>query len=622
MPDNVSDNDGVSRSLTERLWSDDGWQDLRVGRYEIKIPLGDGGMGRVFLAEDVLLRRQVALKVISKSVREAHQSGHLEQFLREAQAVAALSHPHVARIYDIVQQEGVVAIATEYVSGGTFEDFIRHTKEPDILEVCRIVAETAAGLQCAHEHGMIHRDVKPANLMLTPKKKCKIVDFGASRVKRKKELSILDGKIIGTPYTISPEVIRGDEPRPESDIYSLGIVLWWALTGHPPFYAKTKKQLYRKHLEDSAPDITTYRPDVPVSLAKIVHRCLKKDPRKRFSACSEIVERLGGVMKDLSTEYEGEISSLSVVLSELADSKQTPGDTGAGARTGEGFSTVAKKSTPGAGRTSRTVIAATSVTQSRQKMYYRLIAAILIFVIAAVAVAVTILLSMPSGGTDSKAKQDPVYIHARGPETGTPEEGPGPAIDDTPSPDETSVKDSTGGGSTDDKPPPPAGDGLFDMGTGGEVIELGDEAFAILENKHIIGSRGILKAVDAELHGEGVKYEVKGPRNSERNCIGCWSNVNAWVSWKVEFRKPGEYQVEIMQAHQQRGGNRYAVTVCGQELKGTVKKTGGWDQFVPVKLGRIAVEKAGTYQVSVKPVEKITGAGMMNLRAVTFTRMK
>lgn len=622
MPDNVSDNDSGSRSLTERLWSDDGWQDLRVGRYEIKKPLGDGGMGRVFLAEDVLLRRQIALKVISKSVREAHQSGHLEQFLREAQAVAALSHPHVARIYDIVHQEGVVAIATEYVSGGTFEDFIRYTKEPDIFEVCRIVAETAAGLQCAHEHGMIHRDVKPANLMLTPKKECKIVDFGASRVKRKKELSILDGKIIGTPYTISPEVIKGEEPRPESDIYSLGIVLWWALTGHPPFYAKTKKQLYRKHLEDSAPDITTYRPDVPVSLAKIVHRCLKKDPRKRFSDCSEIVERLRAVMKELSAESKGEISNLSVVLSDLADSKPSPGDTDDGARTGEGFSTVAKKTVPRAGRTSRTVIAATSVTHSRKKMYYTLIAAILIFVIAAVAVAVTILLSMPSGGTDAKTKQDPVYINAGEAETGAAEDGAGPAPDDAPPPGETAAKDGTPGERAAGITTPPAGDGLFDMGTGGEVIELGDEAFAILENKHIIGSRGILKAVDAELHGDGVKYEVKGPRNSERNCIGCWSNVNAWVSWKVEFRKPGEYRVEIMQAHQQSGGNRYAVTACGQELKGTVKKTGGWDQFVPVKLGSITVEKAGTYQVTVKPVEKITGAGMMNLRSLTFTRIK
>ena len=298
MPD--TDSNDNFKSLSSVFWSESAWLDTRIGRYQLKELLGKGSMGRVFLAEDVILRRKIALKVISKSIREAHETGYLEQFVREAQAIAALSHPNIARIYDIVNEEGVMAIATEYIPGGSFEDYINQRGRSNSTEVCRIVAELAQGLGHAHKNGMMHCDVKPANIMLTQKKECRIVDFGASWVKQKKKLAIMDGKIIGTPYTIAPEMITGNEPSPWSDIYSLGIVLWWALAGHPPFYSKTRKELYRKHLEDPPPDLAAFRTDVPRSLVSITHRCLEKKPEDRWPSCEKIARRLRDVIDDLS----------------------------------------------------------------------------------------------------------------------------------------------------------------------------------------------------------------------------------------------------------------------------------------------------------------------------------
>ena len=302
MNENNINNDSFPVAST--LWSQYDWKDLRIGRYELKRHVGTGSMGRVFLANDVILRRKVALKVISESVKQAHETGHLEQFIREAQTAAALSHPNIARIYDIVNEDGIVAIANEFIEGGTLEYFIDRVDKTNKIDACRIVAEACDGLHFAHINGMVHCDVKPANMMLTKSNQCKIVDFGASWIKRKKKLAVLDGKIIGTPYTISPEVIVGDEPTPASDIYSLGIVLWWALVGCPPFYAKTRKELYNMHLDKAPPDLSKYRADIPDALVHITHKCLAKEPEDRYSDCESVAERLYGLV-DYFQESKG-----------------------------------------------------------------------------------------------------------------------------------------------------------------------------------------------------------------------------------------------------------------------------------------------------------------------------
>ncbi len=312
----------AGESLASILWSKDGWTGQRIGRYKIENILGDGGMGRVFLARDVVLQREVALKTISESFQEARESGQLEQFLREAQAVATLVHPNVVRVYDVVHREGVVAVAMEYVKGGTLQDLLRQENMLPVYEICRLIAEAADGLYCAHENGLIHRDIKPANLMLSEKQQCKVVDFGATHVVEKKELSMLEGKIIGTPHYISPEVILGKAPLPASDIYSLGIVLWRSLAGTTPFSAKTRKELYLKHVKKKPPDIREYRKDVPPPLAAVLDTCLQKNPSRRFNDCRELAGKLKDIARRIEEASHSDIAKISAAISDTSISRR------------------------------------------------------------------------------------------------------------------------------------------------------------------------------------------------------------------------------------------------------------------------------------------------------------
>ncbi len=303
-----------NKGLVARLWSEKDWKHIKLDRYKVEELLGDGGMGRVFLARDVILQRNVATKLIPEALDEAKKSGQLEQFLREAQAVAKLEHPNIVRVYDVVHCEGVVAIAMEYVSGGTLGDLIKADDEIPIPEVCRIVAEAADGLQYAHEHSMIHRDVKPANLMLTDKRQCKVVDFGATHDKEQKEIAMFEGKIIGSPHFISPEVIRGRAPTAQSDIYGLGIVLWCSLIKHPPFTAETRRELYMKHIKARLPDIRELRPDIPPALKMLIGNCLKKKPDNRIDNCGEIAEILRDISDDFVRQQHSDIAKISAAV--------------------------------------------------------------------------------------------------------------------------------------------------------------------------------------------------------------------------------------------------------------------------------------------------------------------
>jgi len=308
--------------FTTVLWSPEAWKGVKLSRYKLEKLLGDGGMGRVFLARDVILQRDVALKTIPESFKEARKSGQLEQFLREAQSVARLEHPNVVRVYDVVHQEGVVAIAMEYVSGGTFKDLI--TEDDDELlpipEVCRMVAEAADGLAYAHENGMIHRDIKPANLMLTDKKECKVVDFGTTHIADEEELEMFKGKIIGTPIFTSPEVIKGEAPKPESDIYSLSIVLWWALTGTSPYSAKTRKDMYIKHLTEKPPNILKLRPQIPAALRDLIRHGMEKEAEDRLGDMEKFAEKLREISDSLIQQDHSDIAKISAALGDTGSS--------------------------------------------------------------------------------------------------------------------------------------------------------------------------------------------------------------------------------------------------------------------------------------------------------------
>lgn len=313
MSDEKNNRDGEKHPLIETLWSDAGWKDLKLGRYKLKSLLGKGAMGRVFLAMDIILQRQVALKVIPAETGDAAATEQLRLFIREAQSVAGLQHPNVVSVYDVVHHEGVVAVAMEYVAGGTLMDLVGRGKTLPVRETCRIVAEAAEGLAVAHEKGMVHRDIKPANLMLTGKRECKVVDFGIVRVAGEDD-STFDGKIVGTPFYVSPEVIVGREPGPATDVYALGIILWTALAGAPPFDAEENRRLYIKHVKAPVPDIDDFCENVPVELKQLIERCLVKDPEKRLSSCAELARRLRDIARRQAELENSELARVSAAI--------------------------------------------------------------------------------------------------------------------------------------------------------------------------------------------------------------------------------------------------------------------------------------------------------------------
>jgi len=306
--------DDKPQSLAERLWSESDWKGIRLDRYEITDILGGGGMGRVFLANDVILQRDVALKIIEQVLDEAMDSGFLELFLREAQAVARLEHPNIVRVYDVVHSEGVIAIAMEYVRGGTLSDLIKSEEMLPIPEVCRIISEAAEGLHYAHENGLVHRDVKPANLMLNEKRQCKVVDFGATHDQDQVDISMFRGKLVGSPHFVSPEVIQGKKPTPASDIYSLGVVLWCSLVKDPPFTSKERRDLYMKHLKSRLPDISKFRDDIPSDLKKLVEGCLKKKIPSRIDSCNYVAKTLRQIGSDFAEQENSEIARMSAAI--------------------------------------------------------------------------------------------------------------------------------------------------------------------------------------------------------------------------------------------------------------------------------------------------------------------
>src|SRR5687768_2531935 len=264
----------------------------RVGRFKLVGLLGQGAMGRVFRAEDTLLRRHVALKVLSRNHQRGSRTVAAERLIREARAAASLEHPHIASIYEMNHAGGVHYIAMELVEGGSLRELIRAAGPIDPVHACQLAAEAAEALACAHAQGVIHRDIKPANLMLTRNGRCKVVDFGLARVEERSDVGPALSDSVGTPQFVAPEIVVGSPASPRSDVYSLAAALWYLLTGRPPFTGKSTEELLNRVVNESLPDLRTLRPDVPAGLAQALARGLARDPSKRFSSAEQFAKVL------------------------------------------------------------------------------------------------------------------------------------------------------------------------------------------------------------------------------------------------------------------------------------------------------------------------------------------
>jgi tRNA A-37 threonylcarbamoyl transferase component Bud32 len=259
-------------------------------RYSIVRILGSGGMARVYLAHDEVLDRDVALKVLREQFAEDEE--FVERFKREAQSAAALSHPNIVQVYDRGKAEdGASYIAMEYVPGGTLKERISRSGPLDPGVVLSIALQITEALQAAHERGVIHRDIKPHNVLLTPSGDAKVTDFGIARAVSATTISQRN-MVLGTASYMSPEQAMGEPATPKSDLYSLGVVLYEMLTGELPYAAESPVAVSMKHLNEPLRPPKEVNPRIPQGMNTVVVKLLAKDPKDRYADAAELAEDL------------------------------------------------------------------------------------------------------------------------------------------------------------------------------------------------------------------------------------------------------------------------------------------------------------------------------------------
>ncbi len=262
----------------------------RIGHYRIVAELGRGGMGIVYKAHEESLNRFVAIKVLGEHLTE--DAGHVERFLREARSAASLNHPNIVQIYAVSEEDGRHFFAMEYVSGSSLQQILRSSGSLDPIQVAKIALQTAAGLSAAHDQGIIHRDIKPANLMIDDRGLVKIADFGLALVTSGVSRLTATGMFMGTPGYLSPEQCLDQGPDHRTDIYSLGVTLYEALSGKVPFTADSPLALLRQIVEVEPPDLGELKPEVDPELRNIVARMMAKDRDQRVASCAELISEL------------------------------------------------------------------------------------------------------------------------------------------------------------------------------------------------------------------------------------------------------------------------------------------------------------------------------------------
>jgi len=260
------------------------------GRFQVQALLGEGGMGQVFSAFDRVLEEPVALKFIHP--RLAGDQNMMERFKAEVKLARSITHPNVCRIHELMQMEGRTFISMELVEGQPLEEVIRQEAPFSEDRVKEILHQVADALSAAHRRGVVHQDLKPANILIERKSgRAVITDFGIARLAG--QASNGDGMVVGTPQYMSPEQAQGLAAGPASDIYALGAIVFEMLAGRPPFEGVNGREVMEHHISQPPPDLEKLRPGISPVMAQAVGRCLEKDPRRRFQSAAELAAFLG-----------------------------------------------------------------------------------------------------------------------------------------------------------------------------------------------------------------------------------------------------------------------------------------------------------------------------------------
>ncbi|MDP9285491.1 MAG: protein kinase [Actinomycetota bacterium] len=264
--------------------------DVLSGRYELEELVGVGGMSSVFRAHDRLLDRKVALKVLHQHY--AGDEEYVERFRREARSVATLSHPNIVTVIDRGDHEGRQFIVFEYVEGENLKQLIERRGRAPVSTALELGIQIARGLAFAHQQGLIHRDVKPQNVLLNGDRQAKVTDFGIARSLDVKRGMTQTGTVLGTADYIAPEQAQGQRVDEHTDVYSLGVVLYELLLNEVPFPGENFVAVAMRHINEEPPSIRDKRPDVPPRVEAAVHRAMAKDPAARFQTMVEFCQEL------------------------------------------------------------------------------------------------------------------------------------------------------------------------------------------------------------------------------------------------------------------------------------------------------------------------------------------
>ncbi|HWH93098.1 MAG TPA: protein kinase [Baekduia sp.] len=275
---------------------------LLNGRYRLDAEIGTGGMSTVYRAFDTVLERQVAIKLMHREI--ASDSDQLERFRREARAVAQLNHPHIVTVIDAGEDDNTPYIVFEYVEGETLKDRIRRHGRLPIQEAIAYAIEVARALGVAHDRGIVHRDVKPQNVLVDEEGSAKVTDFGIARTLDQEGLTA-DGRVLGTTDYVSPEQALGHPVTGQSDLYSLGIVLFEMLTGDVPFKGDNQVAVAMKHVREQLPDVQVRRPQVSSALAAVLERATAKETERRYATDQELIADLEEVLA-IETKRSGQ----------------------------------------------------------------------------------------------------------------------------------------------------------------------------------------------------------------------------------------------------------------------------------------------------------------------------
>jgi serine/threonine protein kinase len=275
---------------------------LKLGQYEIVSKIGQGGMAQVYKAYQPSIDRYVAVKILAESMaKDAH---FLERFILEARAVAALEHPHILPVYDFGTQDGLNYMVMRYVDGGTVADLMSTQKTMTYTDITRIIGDLANALDYAHSKGIVHRDIKPGNMLIDQHGEVLLADFGLARIIENSPKSRLTqaGTVVGTASYMAPEQAADEPLDGRSDIYSLGVVLFEMLTGRPPFDGETLVAIALKHVNEPTPSLRAINPDIPLEFEQVVFTSMEKWPDDRFQTGMEMAQALTAALRMVSSQ--------------------------------------------------------------------------------------------------------------------------------------------------------------------------------------------------------------------------------------------------------------------------------------------------------------------------------